>query len=307
MDLQSKISELATTYFPIWVLLVSVVGLVRPGTFSFVLPHISLLLGTIMFGMGMTLTLEDFRRVLQQPRDVMIGVLAQYTVMPLVALGIARAFHLSPELAVGMILVGSCPGGTASNVIAYLARGDVALSVTMTSVSTLISPLMTPLLTLWLAGRWMQVPAVDLFLSILQIVLVPVLLGVAAHRFFSRQVARSIHLLPLVSVAAIVLIVGAIIGLNASLLLSLAPVVLAAVVLHNCLGLLLGYLAASLLGMDRPRRRTVAIEVGMQNSGLAVALATIYFSPAAALPGALFSVWHNISGPILAGWWSRRE
>jgi len=307
MDTQVEIGQLATRYFAIWVLLASMVALMRPGTFSFALPYISPLLGAIMFGMGMTLSLEDFRIVLEKPGDVLIGVLAQYTIMPLAAFAIALALDLSPELAVGLVLVGACPGGTASNVIAYLARGDVALSVTMTSVSTAVSPLMTPLMTLWLAGRWMQVPAEDLLLSILQIVLVPVILGVAIQRLFSQQVAASIHLLPLVSVAAIVLIVGAIIGQNSSLLLSMAPIVLAAVVLHNSLGLILGYSAATLMGMDSKRRRTVAIEVGMQNSGLAVALAATYFSPIAALPGALFSVWHNISGPILASRWSERD
>jgi BASS family bile acid:Na+ symporter len=303
----AKTSSIASSYFALWVLLASAVALIWPPTFLFLLPHIQIVLGVIMFGMGMTLSLEDFRRVAGRPLAVAAGVGAQFTVMPLLAFGIAWLLHLPPELAVGFILVGTCPGGTASNVITYLARGDVALSVTLTSVSTLLSPLMTPLLTLWLAGHWMSVPVADLFLSILQIVLVPVVLGVVAQRYLSGAVARGIELMPLVSVTAIVGIVGAIVGRNAEQLLSIGPVILAGVIAHNGLGLLLGFGVGSVFRFANDQRRALAIEVGMQNSGLAVALAAVHFGLAAAIPAALFSVWHNLTGPSLATIWVRRD
>ncbi|HOO53119.1 MAG TPA: bile acid:sodium symporter family protein [Methanothrix sp.] len=301
------LSQIASRYFAIWVLLAAVIGLLRPKTFQIFLPHIPLLLGIIMFGMGMTLRVDDFKEILAQPKEVAVGVVAQYTIMPLLAYGIAEAFRLPGELAVGVVLLGACPGGTASNVITYLAKGDVALSVAMTTASTLISPIMTPLLTLLLAGAWAPVPAGGLFVSAVKIVLIPVLMGLAAHIYFEEAAARWIAVLPLVSVATIVAVVGAIIGANADQILSAALTIFAVVILHNLLGLLLGYGAGSALGAAEPKKRAIAVEVGMQNSGLAAALAMAHFNPAAAIPGAIFSVWHNISGPILATWWTRED
>jgi BASS family bile acid:Na+ symporter len=303
----NALSKVVSRYFAFWVLLAAVIGLLRPSTFRIVLPHIPLLLGVIMFGMGMTLRVEDFKEVLVQPKEVAVGVAAQYTIMPLLAYGIAEAFRLPGEIAVGVVLLGACPGGTASNVITYLARGDVALSVAMTTVSTLISPIMTPLLTLTLAGAWAPVPAEGLFVSAVKIALLPVLLGLAAHLYFEEEVNRWITVLPLVSVATIVAVVGAVIGANADQILSAALTIFAVVILHNLLGLLLGYGAGSALGATEPKKRAIAVEVGMQNSGLAVALAMAHFNPVAAIPGAIFSVWHNISGPILATWWTRGD
>jgi len=307
MSVLHKPSLVATQYFALAIIVVCVVALLAPSTFAFALPHIAVLLGVIMFGMGMTLSLNDFKRVLERPRDVLVGVAAQYCVMPLAAFGVAWALGLPDELAVGLVLMGSCPGGTASNVITYLGKGDVALSVTMTSISTLLAPLLTPALTLWLAGAWMDIPTTALMLSILKIVLVPVVLGVLAHRWFPATVDRGITLLPLVSIAAILVIVGAIVGKNAATLYSVIWVVVAAVVLHNTIGLVLGYGAGLAARAGTAQRRTIAFEVGMQNSGLAVALATAHFSPLAAVPGVVFSVWHNISGPALAGYWSREQ
>jgi len=301
------LSLVASRYFAFWVLLAAIIGLLRPSTFGVFLPHVSLLLGVIMFGMGMTLRIEDFREILVRPKEVAVGVVAQYTIMPLLAYGIAEAFRLPGELAVGVVLLGACPGGTASNVITYLARGDVALSVAMTTASTLISPVMTPLITLLLAGAWAPVPAGDLFVSAVKIVLFPVLLGLLAHLCFEEAASRWVAVLPLVSVATIVAVVGAIIGANADQILSAAYTIFAVVILHNLLGLLLGYGAASALGTTEPKKRAIAVEVGMQNSGLAAALAMAHFNPVAAIPGAIFSVWHNISGPILATWWTRRD
>ena len=302
-----KISSIASEYFALWVALASAIGLIWPSTFLFLLPHIRIVLGVIMFGMGMTLSLADFKRVGTRPAAVGSGVGAQFMVMPLLAFGIARLLRLPPELSVGFILLGACPGGTASNVITYLARGDVALSVTMTSISTVLSPLLTPLLTLWLAGHWMPIPVISLFLSILQIVLVPVTLGVVAKRYFSRAVAKGIKIMPLLSVTAIVAIVGAIVGKNAEQILSIGPLIFLGVIAHNGLGLFLGFGVGSMFRFENAQRRTLAIEVGMQNSGLAVVLAAAHFSPAAAIPAALFSVWHNVTGPLLATIWVRQD
>lgn len=299
------LSQIASRYFAFLVLLAAAIGLLRPSTFRIALPHIPLLLGVIMFGMGMTLQAEEFWEILARPKEVATGVAAQYTVMPLLAYGIAEAFQLPGEIAVGVVLLGACPGGTASNVITFIARGDVALSVAMTTASTLISPIMTPLITLLLAGAWAPVPVGELFVSALKIVLIPVLLGLAAHLYFQEAADRWIGALPLVSVATIAVVIGAIVGANADLIRSAASTIFAVVILHNLLGLLLGYGAGSALGMAEPKRRAMAVEVGMQNSGLAAALAMATFNPAAAIPGAVFSVWHNISGPILANWWTR--
>jgi bile acid:Na+ symporter, BASS family len=299
------VSRVAGRYFAIWVVAGAVVAFFVP-SLAGITGYINILLGVVMFGMGLTLTGADFLRVLREPKGIFLGVLAQFTIMPLVAFGLAYLFDLPPELAAGVILLGCCPGGTASNVIAYLARGDVPLSVSMTSVSTILAPLMTPLLMLLLAGSWLPVDALALFVSIVQVVLVPVLLGVLVNTFFRRQVEKVVTVLPLVSVAVIILIVMGVIAASAEDLLTIGPLVFLVVILHNLLGLLLGYFAGRSLGMEEAASRTVSIEVGMQNSGLAAALATAHFGPVAALPGAIFSVWHNISGPLLATFWRRR-
>lgn len=292
--------------FALWVLLGAFAGWQAPWAFGWAIDWIKPLLGLVMFGMGLTLRLEDFRRVLERPLHVAGGVAAQFLIMPFVAYGLARGFRLAPELAVGVILVGCCPGGTASNVVAYLARGDVALSVTLTSVSTILAPLLTPLLVWGLAGRWVPVDFFALFVSVLQIVLVPVVLGVLVHHVAPRVVNKASKATPIVSVLTIVVIVAGIVGRTAPRLREAGLELLGVVAAHNGLGLLLGYGAAAALGMALAQRRTVSIEVGMQNSGLAVALAATHFGPAAALAGAIFSVWHNLTGPILASIWARR-
>lgn len=299
-------SRSAGRYFALWVVVGTLVGSIRPELVAWVGPRIPLLLGVIMFGMGMTLSGADFKNALQRPREVAFGVIAQFTVMPLAAYGLALALRLPPELAVGVILVGTCPGGTASNVVTYLARGDVAMSVAMTSVATLLAPVLTPLLTLWLAGQWIPVSAGALFLSIFKIVLLPVAAGILAHRWLSRMVEQLTPILPLVSVSAIVAIVAFVVSANLARIMATAAPLFVAVALHNGIGLGLGYALARALCLPEAKKRTVAIEVGMQNSGLAVSLATVHFNPAAAIPGALFSVWHNLTGPALATYWARR-
>ncbi len=290
------------------VLLSAVAALLFPDTLSHLKPRlINPLLGIIMFGMGLTLKTEDFRVVFSRPRDVLVGCLAQFTVMPLLAFALTRVFRLEEALAIGVILVGCCPGGTASNVITFLARGDLALSVGMTAMSTLLAPVLTPLLVWLLAGEMVDVDVAGMLLSILWVVILPIALGLVVKRIWPRTTERAAGYLPALSSLAICLIVLIVIAANAHKLLSGGWIVLLVVVLHNICGLAAGYLIGLLLHLSPAKRRAVSIEVGMQNSGLASSLATLHFAayPLATIPGALFSVWHNISGAIVARLYSR--
>ena len=290
------------------VLLSAVAALLFPDTLSHLKPRlINPLLGIIMFGMGLTLKTEDFRVVFSRPRDVLVGCLAQFTVMPLLAFALTRVFRLEEALAIGVILVGCCPGGTASNVITFLARGDLALSVGMTAMSTLLAPVLTPLLVWLLAGEMVDVDVAGMLLSILWVVILPIALGLVVKRIWPRTTEQAAGYLPALSSLAICLIVLIVIAANAHKLLSGGWIVLLVVVLHNICGLAAGYLIGLLLHLSPAKRRAVSIEVGMQNSGLASSLATMHFAayPLATIPGALFSVWHNISGAIVARLYSR--
>lgn len=298
--------DLVTRLFPIWAIALSMLAYNMPVPFTELKPAIVPLLTVIMFSMGLTLSIDDFKRALSMPRLIITGLLLQYSVMPFAALAIATVFKLDPTLTIGMILVGTCPGGTASNVITYLARGNVALSISLTSISTLLAILLTPAITLLIADTSIQVPAARMFVSILYIVIFPVALGLTLKHFFTDRIKTVEHYLPLVAVAAIVLIIAIITALNAKQFSQIGITVLLAVVLHNAAGLLTGYGSARLMGYPARECRTLAIEVGMQNSGLAVALAIKHFSAAAALPGAIFSIWHNISGSALAFFWSKK-
>lgn len=303
MNILRLLSRLFSKYMALIVIAMAVLALLCPSAVSFIkTSYINPLLGVVMFGMGLTLKLSDFRVVFSHPKDVCIGTVAQFTVMPLLAYLLAKAFSLPPELAVGVILVGTCPGGTSSNVMTYLCKGDVALSVGMTAVSTVLAPVVTPLLTYLYAGATVHVDLLSMFLSIIQVVILPIALGFAVNRFFGRFAERAVDVLPLVSTLAIVAIVGAVVSVNAGRLLSCGLLILVVVVLHNVLGYLLGYTAARALRLSNAKCRTVAIEVGMQNSGLATSLATVHFAqyPLATIPGAVFSVWHNVSGALLA-------
>ncbi|CAM3876834.1 bile acid:sodium symporter family protein [Micrococcus flavus] len=297
---EDRSARIAVTVFPLLILAAALVGFLAPETAKTLLPQVNLFLGIIMFGMGLTLTLPDFALVAKRPLPVLLGVVAQYAIMPLLGLAVALLLRLPPELAAGVILVGSAPGGTSSNVISYLARADTALSVAMTSVSTLLAPLLTPLLTLWLAGQYMAVDGAAMAASIVTIVLLPVLGGLVVRLLLHRLVDRVLPALPWVSVVFIALVVAAVVGNSAATVLSAGALVLLAVVLHNGLGYALGYGLARALRVPVRSARTVSIEVGMQNSGLAAGLAAQYISPAAALPGAVFSLWHNLSGAVLA-------
>ena len=263
---------------------------------------INYLLGVVMFGMGLTLRLQDFKIVFSRPKDVVIGCLAQFTVMPLLAWTLARVFSLDEALALGVVLVGCCPGGTASNVITYLAKGDLALSVGMTGVSTLLAPFLTPLLTWALAGKSVNVDVASMFLSILWVVILPIVVGLVIKALWPRFTEKAVDYLPAFSSVAIALIVAIIIAANADKLLAGGLVIVLVVMLHNLCGLGVGYLIGRLLGLSEPKKRAISIEVGMQNSGLASSLATLHFAayPLATIPGAIFSVWHNISGAVVA-------
>ena len=258
----------------------------------------------IMFGMGLTLTVSDFKRVLSNKRVIVLGVFLQYSVMPLAAFLVSLALQLPNELMIGMVLVGAASGGTASNVICYLAKADVALSVSMTLVSTLFAVVMLPALTLLYLDQMIQVPAVSMMWSVAKIVIIPVVLGVTLHHFLATPVQKLQPILPGATTLAIALIIAIIVAINVENLATLGGILLFAVVVHNGIGLLSGYCLARLFGQSKQVSRTVAIEVGMQNSGLAVALAVKHFAPLAALPGAVFSIWHNLSGSVLAAKWN---
>lgn len=296
-----------TQLFPLWALLFSLLAWWQPQWLVGGKPAIVPLLMLIMFGMGLSLTWADFQGVLKRPALIGLGVVLQYALMPLLAFLIGSAMQLPTELLAGLVLVGACPGGTASNVIAYLARANVALSVAITFASTLVAVVATPLLTWLYLGERIAVPVSGMLLSLVQIVVVPVVLGCLLNTFLQRQLTPIRELFPLVSVAAIVLVIGIIVALNAGRISEAGLLVVIAVMLHNGLGLLSGYGIARLLRLDTVTARTLAIEVGMQNSGLGVALAIKHFTPLAALPGALFSVWHNLSGSLLATVWQRRS
>ena len=295
-----RLSVVLTRFMGVIIIAFSALALWQPWIFSWVAPHISSMLGIIMLGMGMTLHWQDFSHVLRHPRDLGLGLVVQFGCMPLLAFALCHVFALPPELAMGMILVGTAPGGTASNVLTFIARGDVAFSVAMTAAATLVSLLLTPPLT------WLPVDMGGLFWSIVKIVLVPVLLGLLLHHFQRGLVDRLMPFLPLASALVITLVIAGIIAVNAQNILSAGPAIFAAVIAHNLLGLAVGWFAACRLRFAPPRRRALAIEIGTQNSGLATALALAHFTPAAAIAGALFSVWQNISGALLSNFWATR-
>ena len=305
MKYLSQLNSIITNYFTFWIIIFSIVAYFYPVYFADLRTLIVPTLGIIMFGMGVTLTTDDFKKVFLRPKDVGVGVVTQYTVMPFIGFVLAKIFELDPLLAVGVVLVGSCPGGTSSNVMTYLARGDVAFSVTMTSVSTILSPIMLPFLMYTYAGEWINVPVLKLFISTVQIILLPVGLGVLLRILIKDKIKYVLPVLPSVSAAAIIFIVAVIVAANSASIASVGLLVAVIAIIHNTFGFLIGYRVARFFGMDVNRARAVSIEIGMQNSGLAVALANTYFGALAALPGAIFSVWMNISGSALAWWWRR--
>ncbi|MEM5419494.1 ketopantoate/pantoate/pantothenate transporter PanS [Paraburkholderia ferrariae] len=293
-----------TRLFPLWAVLVSLLAYFDPGLVAPIAPHVTTLLMIIRLAMGVTLSFADFQRVFTRPAPVAAGIFLHYLVMPLAAWAIAKVLHMPPDLTAGMVLVGSVASGTASNVMIYLARGDVALSVTISALSTLVGVFATPLLTRLYVDASIVVDVHGMLVSILQIVGLPIAIGLVVNRLAGALVRRVEPVLPLVSMVSILAIIAAVVGGTHASIATVGPLVALGVVLHNGIGLLGGYWGGRLLGFDESVCRTLAIEVGMQNSGLAATLGKLYFSPLAALPGALFSVWHNLSGSVLAGYWA---
>ena len=304
-----KLCHYISKYMAVLVLVCALLSLLFPRILQPIPTRtINYLLGVIMFGMGLALNLNDFKIVFSRPKDIIIGCLAQFTIMPLLAWGLAKAFQLDEALALGVVLVGCCPGGTASNVITYLAKGDLALSVGMTAVSTLLAPLLTPLLTWALAGESIHVDVVGMLLSILWVIILPIALGLIIKSIWPKFTEKAMDYLPAFSSVAIAFTVSIVISANASKLLAGGLIIVIVVMLHNLCGLGLGYLIGRLLGLSEPKKRAISIEVGMQNSGLASSLATLHFAayPMATIPGAIFSVWHNISGAIVAWLYTKK-
>ncbi len=292
--------------FLILALTFSAAALAKPEAFTWLKPHIAKMLGIVMFGMGLTLEFSDFRQVWDKKRLVAAGVFLQFFIMPSLAFLIATALRLPKEAFIGLVIVGACPGGTASNVVTYIAKANVPLSVVLTMSTTLLAPLVTPALIYFLVGTRVDVPFLSLMQEVFWIVMFPLFDGLVLRRFLRKQLEPFTEIFPSISIMAIVLIIACIMGLNKQTIIAFPVLVILAVMLHNGLGLLLGYLGGKLFRMNESDCRTVGIEVGMQNSGLGAALAAKFFTPAAALPSAIFSLWHNVSGITLARYWSKR-
>ena len=308
MKTLEKISDFFGKYMALIVLVVAALALFVPRSCLWIQTSwVNYLLMIVMFGMGLTLKLEDFKLVFTRPKDILIGCLAQFTIMPLLAFALGKLFHLDAALLAGVVLVGTCPGGTSSNVITYLSKGDVALSVGMTSVNTLLAPLLTPAITYLLLRTTVTVDPVSMFLSIVKVVIVPIALGFVINKLFGKFTQKLVKVLPSVSVIAICLIVAAVVSHNAEKIMTTGAIVFVVVILHNLLGYACGFGLGKLLHMIVPKTKAISIEIGMQNSGLATSLAGTAFPDLAmaTVPGAIFSVWHNISGAILANLYNR--
>ena len=295
-----KFSKFMTNMMAVWVILLTVIALIYPNLFIWIAPYITILLGVIMFTMGLTLSIDDFKEIFKQPIKVIVLALAQYLVMPIIAVSLVFLFNLPPEIAIGVILVGSSPGGTSSNVMTFLAKGNVALSVAATIVTTLLAPIVTPSLTLLFASTWLDISFSAMMVSILQVVLIPVLLGLGVGSLFRKQVDRVVDVLPMISMTGILGVMTAVTASNVDNILTSGLIILLVVILHNLLGYATGFLLGKIFKFNLADTKTISIEVGMQNSGLATALAVQHFEPVTALPGALFSVWHSLSGAVLA-------
>ena len=302
-----KIVHFCTRYMSIGVVLIGFLGILEPGLMKPLAPQIPTFLGIIMFGMGMSLKPADFRNVFRQPGNVAIGTLLQFTIMPAVAFGLIHLFRLPPAIAIGVVLVGCCPGGTASNVISYIAHADVALSVSMTMVNTLLAPFVTPFLVWLIAGTWVDIDFVAMMVSIVKMVLLPLILGIGMNSFFPRQVSRVIRVMPMLSALVVILTVGCVVSMSGRTIVDNGLVILCVVILHNLCGMLLGGFFARRFGLDKAQCRAMTIEVGMQNSGLASTLALMYFTAAGGIAGAIFSVWHNVSGSLFASYCVGRD
>lgn len=308
MKVLEKISDFFGKFMAFIVLAVAALALFVPVSCTWIQTGwVNYLLMIVMFGMGLTLKLEDFKLVFTRPKDICVGCIAQFTVMPLLAFGLGKVFGLDAALLAGVILVGTCPGGTSSNVITYMSKGDVALSVGMTSVNTLLAPLLTPAITWLLLRTTVNVDPVNMFMSIIKVVIIPIALGFIINKLFGQVTQKLVTVLPTVSVIAICLIVASVVSHNSEKIFSTGIVVFAVVILHNLFGYACGFGLGKLLKLNAPKTKALSVEIGMQNSGLATSLAGTAFPDLAmaTVPGAIFSVWHNISGAVLANIYNR--
>ena len=308
MKMLEKVSDGVGRYMAWIVLAIAAISLFVPASTLWIeTSWVNYLLMIVMFGMGLAIRPHDFAIVFTRPRDIILGCIAQFTIMPALAFVLSRLFHLDPALTAGVVLVGTCPGGTSSNVITYFSGGDVPLSVGMTSVNTLLAPFLTPALTYLLLRTTVHVDVAAMFLSIVKVILIPIGLGFLLHKLFEKATERLVKVLPMVSTIAICMIVGAVVSHNAEKILSTGVMVFAVVILHNLLGYACGFVLGALLRLSPKKTKALSIEIGMQNSGLATSLAGTAFPDLAmaTVPGAIFSVWHNISGAILAGIYRR--
>lgn len=310
MKVLQKISDFFGKYMAVIVLVIAALALFVPKSCLWIQTSwVNYLLMIVMFGMGLTLKLEDFKIVFTRPRDILVGCIAQFTIMPLLAFALGKIFGLEAGLLAGLVLVGTCPGGTSSNVMTYLGKGDVALSVGMTSVNTLLAPLLTPVITYLLLRTSITVDVLSMFLSIIKVVIIPIALGFIINKFWGKYTQKATNILPMISVLAITMIVAAVVSHNAEKILSTGIIVFVIVILHNLLGYACGYGVGMLMKASLAKKKAMSIEVGMQNSGLATSLAGTAFPDLsmATVPGAIFSVWHNISGAILANVFNRMK
>ncbi|MBP2663842.1 MAG: Bile acid:sodium symporter [Firmicutes bacterium] len=306
MKYLEKLAQFICRNMTLWVVVFSAIAFFYPAPFKPVGKYISYLLGIIMLGMGLTMSLEDFRLVLTRPKDVFYGVFFRYLIMPLVGFGVAKMLGLPPALAAGMVLLGAAPSGTGSNVMTYIAKGDTALSITVSSVNTILAPVLTTYIFAFLAGAMIPIDIAALLIDIVKIVLVPVAAGVVLHMVAPALVEKLIKVVPAVSVIFIIAIIASVVALNATKLATMAMILLVAVMIHNIAGLLLGYYAGRTVGMSKKKSRAITFEIGMENSGLAVALALAHLDPLAALPAAVMTVWEYIAGSLLASYWGRK-
>lgn len=306
MDLIGKLSGFVGKNLTYIVFLVVIWAYFMPNAFLWAVPHTVLLLGVIMFGMGMTLHAKDFKLIVQRPKEVMIGCIAHYTIMPLLAYALVIAFEMPPELAVGMVLLGSCPSGTASNVMGFLAKADVPLSVSITTCSTLLAPIMMPFIVWALAGQWVEVSFMAMAMTVMKVILIPLVLGLIVHRMMGeKHVASLSKVLVLISAFGVLVIVGGVIAINGPKILELGAFIVIMVLLHNLGGFLIGYFVTGKLGLGKKQQHSVTLEVGMQNDALAISLVSVFFAPTVAIPAAVGAAIHQITGSILAGIFAR--
>lgn len=307
MRIIETLSSLVGKYLTYIVFLVVIWAYFMPGAFLWAVPHTVTLLGIIMFGMGMTLHAKDFKLVIQRPKEVLIGCTAHYTIMPIVAYALVMAFQLPTELAVGMVLLGSCPSGTASNVMSFLAKGDVPLAVSITTVSTLLAPIMMPFIVWALAGQWVEVSFLAMAMTVMKVILIPLVAGLIVHKLIGEKHIVSLSkVLVLISAFGVLAIVGGVIAINGAKILELGFFMVLIVLIHNLFGFCLGYFVTGKLGLGQRQRHSVTLEVGMQNDALAISLVSVFFTPAVAIPAAIGAAIHQVTGSILAGIFARK-